>query len=227
MDTAAASSPARTTRLVLVRHGLTDWNEQRRYQGQQDPALNAAGREQARRLGAFLANRGLAALGLGEIRTIYSSDLRRARETAELLAASLGNIPLRLTARLREMNFGRWEGLTADEISTLFPDERKAWLESPLMARPGCGESLVEVQDRMLSVLNEIATAHPGEAVLVVSHGGALKAAICGILRLDLRERFRFHLGNCSVSLLTFRPGKEPRLDLLNFAPGDQAGPAF
>lgn len=218
MGATTATSNTEVTRILLVRHGTTSWNEERRYQGHQDPELNPRGREQARRLGAFLAGNGLAALGLGDIHAIYSSDLRRARATAELVGDSLGSIPVQLSSNLREMNFGRWEGLTSDEISRLFPDEWKAWLETPLQARPGSGESLVELQERMLAALRDIAATHPGEAVLVVSHGGAIKAAICGILHLDLRERFRFYLNNCSVSVLTFRQGKEPRLDLLNLA---------
>src|SRR5919204_5528893 len=101
------------TELLLVRHGETDWNVQQRWQGHQDPPLNALGREQARALAEALAGEGIDA--------VYTSDLRRARETAEIVAARLG-VEVRPLPDLREIDVGTWSGLTMDEIRTRWPE---------------------------------------------------------------------------------------------------------
>src|SRR5262245_1330412 len=101
-------------RIILIRPGETDWNRQGRWQGWVATPLNEHGRRQAQALGRFVRNIGMAAL--------YSSDLRRARETAELLAERLGFVPM-YDARLRERNIGAWQGLTPDEMRAWYPDE--------------------------------------------------------------------------------------------------------
>lgn len=210
------------TTLILVRHAVTDWNDGQRIQGQEDPPLSEHGREQARRLAAFLRDAG----GWGEFRPgflslppaapVYTSDLRRARETAEILAQAW-ELPVEARPELREMCYGRWQGLTGAEVALRYPEEWQEWQANPQTARPQGGENMVEVQQRVVQLLTAMASSHPGETVLVVSHAGPLKAAICWALHLDLAERFRFNLHNCSLSVLTFPPGKEPRVDLVNF----------
>ena len=141
------------TTLLLARHGETDWNRELRIQGSSDIALNELGREQARALAEELADVPLHA--------IYASDLSRARATAAAVAATHG-LDVRLDSRLRERSFGSWEGLTREDLAA-FPEGSRH-----------DGESDEQVRARVLEAVQEIARAHPGQHVLVVSHGGAL-----------------------------------------------------
>ena len=160
------------TTLFVARHGQTDWNREHRWQGWADPPLNAAGREQAADLGESLA-------GLG-IEAVVSSDLRRAAETAEIAGARLG-LPVEVDARLREVDVGEWSGLTSAEVEARYPEGyrrrrggRTGWAE---------GEELGAMAERVVSSLLEISARHPGQRVLVVTHGGPVRAtlAACGV----------------------------------------------
>ena len=147
------------TTLLLVRHGETDWNAEGRLQGHTDTLLNDYGRRQAAALGEDLAGDG--------IDVVYSSDLARARETAEIVAGRLG-LPVVLEPGLREKNWGSWEGLT--------PMERDA--------TEYVGESNEDHRERTLRTLGAIAERHPGRRVLVVTHGGSIRrvqAAVIGM----------------------------------------------
>jgi probable phosphoglycerate mutase len=169
------------TTLLLARHGETDWNRELRIQGSSDIELNELGRRQAQALADELAD--------VEIDAIYASDLSRARATAEVVAATKG-LEVALDSRLRERSFGSWEGLDRDEIVS----RREAEEEHD-------GEADDEVRARVLAAIDEIAHAHPGEQVLVVSHGGALNTlwhhalgvrierwANCAVFRLEVRD---------------------------------------
>lgn len=151
--------------LWLVRHGQTDWNLEGRYQGQSDVPLNASGWEQARALPALLDGRQIAA--------IYSSDLRRARDTAGVIAARLG-LPVRVDERLREIRLGEWEGMLFSDIQARYPAEWQARQADALNARPPGGESVVEVAARAWAAADEMARAFPGQEVAVVAHGLSL-----------------------------------------------------
>jgi 2,3-bisphosphoglycerate-dependent phosphoglycerate mutase len=167
------------TTLLLARHGETDWNRELRIQGSSDIALNELGHEQARALAAELAD--------VELDAIYSSDLARARETAEAVAATHG-LDVHLDARLRERSFGSWEGFTRDDIAALPQGSRHD------------GESDDEVRSRVLAAIEEIAHAHPAQQVLVVSHGGALNTLWHHALGVRV-ERWE----NCAVYKLAVR----------------------
>lgn len=154
------------TTILLARHGETDWNLNRRVQGHSDTPLNDTGRAQAQALGEELAGE--------RIDAVYSSDLVRAHETARAVAEPRG---LGVTAirDLRERHFGTWEGLTDDEIFARFdPTPETSW---------GDGETREEMAGRVLDALRRIAATHPGSRVLVVSHGGPLRAVLshCGV----------------------------------------------
>jgi 2,3-bisphosphoglycerate-dependent phosphoglycerate mutase len=175
------------TTLLLARHGETDWNRELRIQGSSDIALNELGREQASALAQELADVPLDA--------IYSSDLSRARETAEAVAATHG-LQVRLDPRLRERAFGSWEGLTREDIAEL-PDRSRH-----------DGESDDEVRERVLEAVQAIADAHPGEQVLVVAHGGALNA----LWHHAVGERVE-RWANCAVYRLAVREGEFLQVD--------------
>ena len=171
------------TTLLLARHGETDWNRERRLQGGTDTELNDLGRAQARVLAAELDDVELAA--------IYSSDLRRARETAEIVAAAKG-LRVHTDRGLRERSFGSWEGLTRDEIAERFPD---------LEHHDGEGDD--DVRSRVLEVIGRIVASHPEGHVLVISHGSALNA----LWHHASGERLQ-RWGNCIVYRLTVQDGK-------------------
>ena len=160
------SSPPRA-RLLLVRHGETDDNKNLVFQGQEGVGLNARGREQAALLGARLAS------AKERPAALYTSDLARARETAEILGRALALEPV-LDADLREIYLGAWQGLSHAEIAARFPDEWAAWRAGKDLRRGG-GETYAELTERLTRAMNRIAAAHAGAAALVVSHGAALK----------------------------------------------------
>jgi probable phosphoglycerate mutase len=157
----------RRARLLLVRHGETDDNKNLVFQGQEGAELNARGRDQAARLGARLARASVRPAAL------YTSDLARARETAEIVGRALGLEPV-LDEGLREIYLGAWQGLSHTEIAQRFPDEWAAWRAGDDIRRGG-GETYAELDARMARSMDRIAAAHAGAAALVVSHGAALK----------------------------------------------------
>lgn len=156
-------------RLFLIRHGETDWNVEGRWQGHADVPLNAWGRQQALRMARNLAQRGLIA--------IYSSDLARARQTAEILAQTVG-LPVFLDRRLREIDQGDWEGLLVTEIQARYAMLFQKRCQDPWNIAPPGGESGLQVQTRVLAVINDILYTHPQGNIAVVSHGFALALII-------------------------------------------------
>jgi probable phosphoglycerate mutase len=159
------------TRLIVWRHGNTDWNAADRVQGQSDSLLNARGRDQAAAAAAVLAGVRPAA--------IVSSDLSRAADTAAALAALTG-LPVEHDVRLRERYYGVWQGMTLDEIAAGYPSEHAAWRAGD--PAPGCEvETLDDLGKRVASALQDLADAHPGATVVAVSHGGAARQG-CGHL---------------------------------------------
>jgi broad specificity phosphatase PhoE len=169
------------TKILLARHGETDWNRDNRFQGHADPPLNATGRAQAGELAAVLATEQLAA--------VYSSPLRRALETAEIVAAGHGLKPVPLEA-LREVDVGSWQGLTRTEIEARFPEQFARWLG--FEQGWDDGESYEEMSNRVIGGLLDLSAAHHGERILVVTHGGPVRAAYAladGITHAEARRR--------------------------------------
>lgn len=154
-----------TTRILLARHGETDWNRERRFQGHADPPLNELGRRQARDLAESLVGAGLTAL--------YASDLRRAAETAEVLGSMLG-VDVVTHPGLREIDVGAWSGLTREEIIERFPGEWENWARGAITMRGG--EPREVFQKRVLNAVVEVAGRHPGELVGLVAHGGVVRS---------------------------------------------------
>jgi broad specificity phosphatase PhoE len=188
----------RVTTLLLARHGETDWNRDNRFQGNADPPLNEAGRAQAAALAEELAREPLAA--------VYSSPLRRAFETAEVIGARHGLEPHPVEA-LREVDVGAWQGLTRSEIEARFPEQFQRWLAHEQGWEDG--ESYEEMGTRVVPALVELAARHRGERILVLSHGGPIRAAIAaasGISHAEARRREPV-VGNCVVVELAAQDG--------------------
>ena len=187
---------SRTQRYYLVRHGVTAWNRAMRFQGHSDIPLDAEGQEQALKIGARIA----ALLELPV--AVYSSDLSRARDTAAAIAAPLG-LPVNTTPELRETCLGAWEGLNRVEIEARGEGELlEGYIRDSLTNRPPDSETLEAVYDRMNRAWDEIRAAqHPGP-VVIVGHGGSLRALICAALSAPLVSMQRFFLDNASLSVL-------------------------
>jgi glucosyl-3-phosphoglycerate phosphatase len=161
-------------RLLLLRHGRTAWNESGRAQGHADIELDDTGHAQA----AAAAHQ-IAALGPS---ALWASDLARARQTADHLAAACG-LPVSCDARLREFDVGERQGLTLDEFAERHPDEYAAWVKGDGLLPVKGGETAEDVERRMVPVLREcLDSLDPGGTGVVVTHGAAMKVAVAGLL---------------------------------------------
>ncbi|MBL7202461.1 MAG: alpha-ribazole phosphatase [Anaerolineae bacterium] len=185
-------------RLLLVRHGTTAWNRKGRYQGQSDVPLDETGMQQALALRSRLARE--------EIGAIYASDLQRAWQTASAIAAP-HSLAVRPEPRLREIDFGIWDGLTYSEIERRYPEVLAAWEADPLNTAPHRGESLGQVSARVRVALDDIARVHEGRTVVLVAHGGSLQVVLCLALGLVPKARWQFRLSAASLSELQLYEG--------------------
>lgn len=167
------------TYLYLIRHGETDWNVEGRWQGQADVPLNAKGREQAAQIARTLARVGLKA--------IYSSDLLRARETAQALVKTTG-VTLHYDPRLREIHQGEWQGLLVTEIQARYGEAFQRRLENPLAVAPPGGETVEQVRNRVVKAIESILARYPSDRVAVVSHGFALAVIQVHYLGLSIEQ---------------------------------------
>lgn len=163
------------TRLILIRHGQTDWNAEGRWEGQTDVPLNSRGLEQAQRIASELAETG--------IQAIYASDLQRVQQTVEPLARLTG-LPVQVDPRLREIHQGDWQGLLVTEIVDRYGELFHRRNADPSAVAPPGGETLEQVQQRAYTVLDEILVRHPHDTVAIVAHG-----FVIALLRLRLEGR--------------------------------------
>jgi len=197
------------TTLYLVRHGRTDWNDDGRYQGQCDPPLNSLGQQQAREVAQRLHEFPLVA--------IYSSDLQRAQQTAQLLSELTG-LPLHLDPRLREIHLGTWAGQLVATIRTAEPKLFASWRGAPASVRPPGGETVQELAARIAAVLDDIAGTHSDAAVAVFTHGAAIAAVRCRVRGLPLDDIWKMLIENASWEVVPWPPprhaGPGPRTPL-------------
>ena len=189
-------------RLLLARHGRTDWNDVRRFQGTTDVGLSELGRRQAEALGQAVRGRRLAAA--------YVSPMVRALETATIALEGTG-VPIVPVDELRELSLGEWEGYTVDEISRRDGDPYRRWVRAPLDCPPPGGEALPEVCGRVLRAIEGIGTARRDGDVLIVAHGGIISVYLCHLLGCSFNELWRLRVDN--ASLTTVEP---PRIVTLN-----------
>jgi len=183
-------------KLFLTRHGQTDWNIARRYQGHSDTALNQVGIRQAE----LLAQR----LSRETIHAIYTSDLSRAMDTANRIQS------LQMTAkaittdvRWRELSFGDWEGMTYEEMSAHSPELFDAWMKDSLTISTPNGETHKQLAERVQTAFNELKKNHKDETVLVVGHSGSMQTLLALTLGVDLRRYWQFRVSQASLSELT------------------------
>lgn len=183
---------SKPTRVILVRHGQTEWNDGARFQGHLDSPLTAAGEAQATAIGRRLASEKIVAL--------YSSDLGRARQTAGLISPSVKLTP-QLDERLRERALGIFQGLTRDEVALRFPEEmRRYYSRDPHHIVPG-GQSVMQHFQFGSSCLEEIALRHRGENVVVVTHGGLVQGMFRHVTGLGFEAPRRFAIRNAAYNV--------------------------
>jgi len=185
------------TRVILIRHGETTWNRATRIQGHTDIPLSELGLAQAERLAEALADEPLAA--------IYASDLSRARQTAEAVAGRQG-LPVRIDVGLRERAFGRFEGLSWDEIAQNHPEDSARWRKREPDFQVGGGESLVTFSARCLAAAGRAVAAHPGQSIALVAHGGVLDCLYRAATRTALDAPRSWQLGNATINRLLATP---------------------
>jgi probable phosphoglycerate mutase len=185
------------TRILAIRHGETAWNVDTRIQGHLNIPLNDTGHWQAERLGQALAGE--------EITAIYASDLSRAHETALYVGRATG-IPVVAELGLRERGFGDFEGRTFAEIEVALPDQAERWRKRDPSFAPVGGESLLQVQERVLATVDRLARQHPGELIVMVGHGGVMDVLYRAATRLDLQAARTWLLGNTAVNRLLWTP---------------------
>jgi len=191
------------TTLILIRHGETAWNAERRLQGHIDIALNAEGLRQAEALAAALAD--------DKLDAIVSSDLSRAAQTADAVARS-HKLPVARDPLLRERCFGGFEGLLYAEIEQRFPAEFAAWQARDVHARLPDGirvaETFRQFYDRVIKAILAQAARHPGQTLALVAHGGVLECAYRAALGLSLETPRDFPVMNASINRFTVQDGK-------------------
>jgi alpha-ribazole phosphatase len=192
--------------LLLVRHGVTDWNAQRIYQGQTDVPLSDQGRKQAEQLAKRLVGQNVDA--------VYASDLIRAGETANIIGEKIGAeiIP---EPRLREMSFGILEGLTFTEAQMRYPDVVSAWLED-YNSPPPNGETMDSFSARVSSFLDDLQKKHKDQTILLVAHGGSLNELVRLLLEVPVERRWSFAMDNASLSEMILVDDGYPLLKRLN-----------
>jgi len=209
MTVALPPAVAEVTRLILVRHGEPDERVRGRCYGQLDPGLSSRGREQMRGTWPLLDNQPVAA--------IYSSPSRRAVESTNLRAADTPGVVV--DDRLREIDFGEFEGLTFREISSRYPKTYEEWMTRPAsVAFPG-GESFAAMFARVRSAFDHIRVLHSGTTVAIVSHGGVNRVALAAALDLDARHIFRLDQAYACVNVIDYF-GDEPLVRVMNASVG-------
>ncbi len=182
-------------RIILVRHGETVWNKERRAQGFSDIPLSETGEEQANALASALKNE--------DIASVHASDLSRSLRTAEIIALP-HQIMTKIDVRLRELNQGELEGQSLDDMLTEHPDLLREWMDKPGEVRMPGGESLKMLQGRSWGAIQDIVKKNPDRTAVVVAHNLCILTIVCQAIGLDL-NRFRgLRVNNASISELVF-----------------------
>lgn len=199
---------AKTTRIVLVRHGQTAWNKEIRFRGRSDLPLDQFGLRQAEATGRYISAR-------WPVTAVYASPMRRAMQTAEPIARihDLGASPL---DGLIDVDFGEWQGHSPDEVSEHHPDLLQAWIEAPHTVHFPGGGSLDAVRGRVTKTLDEMKTRHAGEAIALVGHAVVNRVMLCAVLGLSNQHFWRLRQGTCAVNVFDMEENGLFTIELLN-----------
>ncbi|MHB1000912.1 MAG: alpha-ribazole phosphatase [Armatimonadota bacterium] len=193
--------------IYLIRHGEVAWNKEGAYVGATDLPLNETGRKQARLLAEHIKHH--------QISAIYSSDLQRASETAEIIAEKY-TLHVQATPLLREVNYGEWEGLTEAAISSRYPDIFAQWRVNAADTRIPGGETFREMLERSLSVFTRITEDYPDENVLIVAHKSVNRVILCHLLGMDINGYKRIGQENSCVNIVQRRKNGDMVIQTIN-----------
>lgn len=187
-----------TVKMILVRHGETDWNRVERFRGQFDIPLNSKGIEQAERNAQKVGKHWRPA-------AVYSSPLSRALQTAERIAEACGLV-VKTETGLTDIDYGDWQGLTPDAAKEKWPKLVEKWFRFPGTVQIPNGNTLTEVQDRALTTLSVLAEQHEGQNIVLLSHTVVIRAILLGILGADLDRLWQIGQEPCAINLIEYRP---------------------
>jgi len=186
------------TEIILVRHGETEWNVEEVFRGRIDIELNQTGIKQAKLLAEYLADL--------KIDAIYSSPLRRALKTAELIAG-YHKLQVEVAPALIDFNFGKWQGLSLQEVRDKYKEFYAEWISRPHKVKIPSGESLDDVKDRAMTLVDDVITKYQGTVVLV-SHRVVNKVLICALLGLDNSHFWNIRQNTCGITTFTYENGR-------------------
>lgn len=195
------------TKIILIRHGQTEWNRIERFRGRADVPLNAVGLEQAEATGKHVAAK-------WKVAAVYASPLSRAVQTAEAVAKRFG-LPVLPHVDLVDIYFGAWQGLSPEEVRQRWPEMADDWVNRPHLVQFPDGESLETLRYRAMKTVKELAARHAGESIVLVGHTVINRVILLGVLGLG-NERF-WHLGqdNCAINVFE-TDGDDFTLESLN-----------
>jgi broad specificity phosphatase PhoE len=187
------------TLIILVRHGQTEWNRVERFRGRADVPLNETGLAQAEATGQRVAS-------AWQPTAAYSSPLSRAVKTAEAIAGHF-NLPVQVHPGLADIDYGEWQGLSPEEASQRWPEEIDAWYHRPHAARIPGGETLEALRQRLMSTVNELATRHPGQTIVLVGHTVINRIILLGVLGLGNERFWHLRQDTCAINLIEAEEG--------------------
>ncbi len=186
------------TKLILTRHGETVWNVEKIYRGRTDVNLDEVGIKQAGLLGKYLSN--------WELEAIYSSPLKRALDTANTIAR-YQKVSVQIAEGLIDFDYGKWQSLPEQEVKRLYPALHNEWHNNPHKVRMPGGESLENVRERAIGVVNEVLSRYQGNIVLV-SHRVVNKVLICSLLGLDNSHFWNIKQDVCGITIFNYADGR-------------------
>jgi phosphoserine phosphatase len=184
------------TRIILVRHGQTEWNRVEHYRGRADIPLNATGFTQAEVTGVRIALE-----WVGEIHAIYCSPLLRTLQTAEAIGNHV-KLPVSCISSLVDLNMGQWQGLTPDQVRSRWPELFSLWHTSPNSVHFPDGETLEEVRNRAMTGLHELIERHAGQTIVLVSHTDVNRVILLSVMGLGIERLWAIRQDNCAVNVI-------------------------
>jgi len=187
------------TKIILVRHGQTEWNRIERFRGRADVPLNETGLTQAEATGQRVAKAWQPA-------AIYTSPLSRSVKTAQAIAKHF-NLPVQIHPGLADIDYGDWQGLTPDEARQRWPDQIENWYNHPERARIPNGEILADLRKRAMKTVNELAEKHPGETIVLVGHTVINRIILLGVLGLGNKRFWRIRQEPCAINIIEAEAG--------------------
>ena len=188
-----------STTLILIRHGETPYNRDRRYQGHRDTLLTRKGKRQTKKIALRLRNEPLDA--------IYSSDLKRTKYTAKAIS-HYHSLKVKTLPELREIDFGDWEGKTHDEIQRGWRGLLDEWEREPSKIKIPGGESIQKLAERTRTTIKKIISTHPNQRVTIVTHGGPIRIILMDALDLGLDDWWKTITSNGGISIIEYQSNK-------------------